>query len=234
MFFVVQKIDTEYFHAFISSTEGKGKDRRDSVDKHKTSKIIEEKRKLERQGPERRSSDSSSERGTSVSERDGKPSESEKPLKSAGESQEISAQDVRCVEYIFVKLYNAIRIRFCRAIIMNEDTKTYTTNTIPIPEPAVQVVNNPDASNLNLDGSGLDLDQSILDNINNDMISEDILYQVAKQLVSNTELQNAIDKGINEGVLDTSGIQEAMNISSQMSQSSNNSTFTVSAIVKFE
>ncbi|ENN78709.1 hypothetical protein YQE_04881, partial [Dendroctonus ponderosae] len=154
---------------------------------------------------------SSSERGASVSERDRKLSESDKPVlrysKNAGEGQEISAQDVR-------------------AIIMNEDTKTYTTNTIPIPESPVQVLNNPEASNLNLDASGLDLDQSILDNINNDMISEDILYQVAKQLVSNTELQNAIDKGINEGVLDTSGIQEAMDISSQMSQSSNSSSFS--------
>ncbi|ERL86208.1 hypothetical protein D910_03619, partial [Dendroctonus ponderosae] len=157
------------------------------------------------------SSDSSSERGASVSERDRKLSESDKPVlrysKNAGEGQEISAQDVR-------------------AIIMNEDTKTYTTNTIPIPESPVQVLNNPEASNLNLDASGLDLDQSILDNINNDMISEDILYQVAKQLVSNTELQNAIDKGINEGVLDTSGIQDAMDISSQMSQSSNSSSFS--------
>ncbi|KAH1013913.1 hypothetical protein HUJ04_002834 [Dendroctonus ponderosae] len=194
-----------------SSTEGKGKDRRDSVDKHKTLKNTEEKRKLEHLSRERLSSDSSSERGASVSERDRKLSESDKPVlrysKNAGEGQEISAQDVR-------------------AIIMNEDTKTYTTNTIPIPESPVQVLNNPEASNLNLDASGLDLDQSILDNINNDMISEDILYQVAKQLVSNTELQNAIDKGINEGVLDTSGIQEAMDISSQMSQSSNSSSFS--------
>lgn len=112
---------------------------------------------------------------------------------------------------------------------MNEDTKTYTTNTIPIPESPVHLASSAETNTLNLDASGLDLDQSILDNINNDMISEDILYQVAQQLVSNTELQNAIDKGINEGVLDTSGIQDAMDMSSQMSQSSN-SSFSVSVL----
>lgn len=47
----------------------------------------------------------------------------------------------------------------------------------------------------------LDLDQSILDNINTDLISEDILYQVAQSLADNTELQNAIDKTIVDGSL---------------------------------
>ncbi|KAJ8913501.1 hypothetical protein NQ315_017051 [Exocentrus adspersus] len=56
--------------------------------------------------------------------------------------------------------------------------------------------------NLSLDATGLDIDPSLLENLNNDEISEDILYQVAQSLVSNPELQNAIDKGINEGVLD--------------------------------
>ncbi|KAJ8975229.1 hypothetical protein NQ317_014658 [Molorchus minor] len=88
-----------------------------------------------------------------------------------------------------------------RSIIMNEDTKSYTTNTLPLD------LNNSlpetiDPNNLNLDASGLDLDPTLLDNLNNDEISEDILYQVAQSLVSNPELQNAIDKGINEGVLD--------------------------------
>lgn len=110
---------------------------------------------------------------------------------------------------------------------MNEDTKTYTTNTIPIPDIPVPMSNSPETHNMSLDSSGLDLDQSLLDNISNDdVISEDILYQVAKQLVSNTELQNAIDKGINDGVLDTSSIQDVMDISNA-SQSSN-SSFSVS------
>lgn len=66
--------------------------------------------------------------------------------------------------------------------------------------------------NLNLDGTGL-IDQTLLDNLNNDLIPEDILYQVAKSLVDNTELQNVIDKGINEGnlVLDPT-MQEQMTI----------------------
>lgn len=60
--------------------------------------------------------------------------------------------------------------------------------------------------NIPIDTSALDLDQSILDNINSDEISEDILYQVAQSLVGNPVLQTAIDKGINEGnlVLDPS------------------------------
>lgn len=39
----------------------------------------------------------------------------------------------------------------------------------------------------------LDLDQSILDNIGTDLISEDILYQVAQSLAGNTELQNVME-----------------------------------------
>lgn len=117
---------------------------------------------------------------------------------------------------------------------MNEDTKTYTTNTIPIPDIPVPMSNNspPETHSMSLDSSGLDLDQSLLDNISNDdVISEDILYQVAKQLVSNTELQNAIDKGINDGVLDTSSIQDVMDISNA-SQSSN-SSFSVQLCVLY-
>jgi hypothetical protein len=53
-------------------------------------------------------------------------------------------------------------------------------------------------NNITLDGNGLDLDPTLLENINNDLISEDILYQVAQSLVSNTELQNAIDKSLSE------------------------------------
>lgn len=85
-----------------------------------------------------------------------------------------------------------------RSIILSEDTKSFTTSTLSM-DP---VLNSSDPSNINLDGTGLDLDPTLLDNLNNDEISEDILYQVAQSLVSNPELQNAIDKGINEGVLD--------------------------------
>lgn len=65
-----------------------------------------------------------------------------------------------------------------------------------------------------LETAGLDLDQSILDNINSDMISDDILYQVAKQLVDNTDLQNAIDKSLAEGnlVLDPSLMAEGQDV----------------------
>lgn len=84
-----------------------------------------------------------------------------------------------------------------RSIILNENTKSFTEGTTEV---------NMDQSAMNLENSGLDLDQSILDNINSDMISDDILYQVAKQLVDNTDLQNVIDKSIAEGnlVLDPS------------------------------
>lgn len=62
--------------------------------------------------------------------------------------------------------------------------------------------------NMTLDGNGLDLDPSLLENINNDLISEDILYQVAQSLVSNTELQNAIDKSLNEENLGLESVEE--------------------------
>ncbi|RZC42273.1 death-inducer obliterator 1 [Asbolus verrucosus] len=52
--------------------------------------------------------------------------------------------------------------------------------------------------NMALDGTGLDLDPTLLENINSDLISEDILYEVAQSLVSNTDLQNAIDKSLSE------------------------------------
>ncbi|CAH0557349.1 unnamed protein product [Brassicogethes aeneus] len=68
-----------------------------------------------------------------------------------------------------------------------------------------------EGDNINLDGTGLELDQSLLDNLNNDLIPEDILYQVAQSLVRNTELQSVIDKGINEGVLNAS-VQDTMNL----------------------
>ncbi|KAF5299967.1 hypothetical protein FQA39_LY11340 [Lamprigera yunnana] len=87
-----------------------------------------------------------------------------------------------------------------RAIIQNEDTKTFTTSLV-IPDPPEQ-----DQSQINLENTGLDLDQSLLDNINSDLIPEDILYQVAQSLVGNAELQNVIDKSIVDGnlVLDQS------------------------------
>lgn len=62
---------------------------------------------------------------------------------------------------------------------------------------------NIDQNNINLETAGLELDQSILDNINSDMISDDILYQVAKQLVDNsTDLQNVLDKSLADGNLE--------------------------------
>ncbi|KAK5646151.1 hypothetical protein RI129_004615 [Pyrocoelia pectoralis] len=84
-----------------------------------------------------------------------------------------------------------------RAIIQNEDTKTFTTSLV-IPEPSGQPA---DQSQIGLENTGLDLDQSLLDNINSDLIPDDILYQVAQSLVGNAELQNAIDKSIVDGNL---------------------------------
>lgn len=90
-----------------------------------------------------------------------------------------------------------------RSIIMNENTNSFTTGSIPMDtEIANNDSQNLDPDSMNLDTTGLDLDPTLLDNLNNDELSEDILYQVAQSLVSNPELQNAIDKGINEGVLD--------------------------------
>ncbi|KAI4464945.1 transcription factor s-ii zinc finger domain-containing protein [Holotrichia oblita] len=87
-----------------------------------------------------------------------------------------------------------------RAIIQNENTKSFTTSlVIPDSHDAVQV--NDHNNQTNLDSTGLELDQSILDNINTDLISEDILYQVAQSLVDNPELQNVIDKSIVDGNL---------------------------------
>lgn len=100
-----------------------------------------------------------------------------------------------------------------RSIILNENTKSYTTSLV-LPdtnEMSNAEQQNLDHNNMNLEGTGLDLDQSILDNISSDMISDDILYQVAKQLVDNADLQNVIDKSLADGnlVLDPS-IQNAM------------------------
>ncbi|KRT83205.1 PHD finger motif containing protein [Oryctes borbonicus] len=87
-----------------------------------------------------------------------------------------------------------------RAIIQNENTKSFTTSlVIPDSHDSAQV--NDHNNQANLDSSGLELDQSILDNINTDLISEDILYQVAQSLVDNPELQNVIDKSIVDGNL---------------------------------
>ncbi|XP_066147349.1 death-inducer obliterator 1 isoform X2 [Euwallacea fornicatus] len=211
--------EKHHTHHHRSSTEVRNKDRRDSVEKPKHFKSVEEKSsKLEHSvvrthHHDRRRSDFNSDSSkTSLklehqhSKLDDSSSKSSQESNDESISEDIpSAQDIR-------------------AIIMNDETRTYTTNTTAIPDVPIHLNNTADSDNLSLAESGLDLDQSILDNINNDMISEDILYQVAKQLVSNTELQNAIDKGINDGVLDTSGIQEAMDMSSQVSESSNTST----------
>lgn len=95
-----------------------------------------------------------------------------------------------------------------RSIILNENTKSFTTSLV-LPDAndiGADQQQNMDQGNMNLEAGTLDLDQSILDNINSDLISEDILYQVAKQLVDNTDLQNVIDKSIVDGnlVLDPS------------------------------
>lgn len=100
-----------------------------------------------------------------------------------------------------------------RSIILNENTKSFTTSLV-LPDTndiSSEQQQTMDPGNMNLDAGTLDLDQSILDNINSDLISEDILYQVAKQLVDNTDLQNVIDKSIVDGnlVLDPS-LQNAM------------------------
>ncbi|XP_076253902.1 protein partner of snf isoform X1 [Rhynchophorus ferrugineus] len=207
------------------STDIKTKERRDSVDKTKHSKGVEDKSNKVEQNRERKTSETSTERRLSTSSSERRLSEpkletknmdvvkhtksdqtAEKnettPTKQVSKNNSQSTQNSEVIP----------SAEDIRAIIMNEDTKTYTTNTVNIPEYPI-VTNNSDSNNLTLDGTGLDLDQTILDNLNNDIMSDDILYQVAKQLVSNTELQNAIDKGINEGVLDTSGLQDTMNIS---------------------
>lgn len=60
------------------------------------------------------------------------------------------------------------------------------------------VAPNVDQAPLNLEGTGLDIDQGILDNINADeLIPEDILYQVAK-LVENPDVQNVIDRTLTD------------------------------------
>lgn len=102
-----------------------------------------------------------------------------------------------------------------RSIIMNEDTKSFTTSALPL-DLNNSDPHNMDPNNLNLDTTGLDIDPTLLDNLNNDEISEDILYQVAQSLVSNPELQNAIDKGINDGVLDPMAVDHAV-VPNQMS-----------------
>ncbi|XP_030765439.1 death-inducer obliterator 1 isoform X2 [Sitophilus oryzae] len=207
-----------------TSNDHKNKERRDSLDKAKHSKSSDEKTSKSEHSHERRNSEVNSEKREAVSSVDRRLSESSSDSKSLDSTKSVSKTNQTAIksEQSTPKNTYAQQLREnepvpsaedIRAIIMNEDTKTYTTNTIPIPDTPVSVTHPLDANNLTLDGTGLDLDQTILDNINNDMISEDILYQVAQQLVSNTELQNAIDKGINEGVLDTSGLQDSMDIS---------------------
>lgn len=79
-----------------------------------------------------------------------------------------------------------------RDTLLNEDTRPFPMDTSHLNSSLEST----------LDTTGLDLDPALLDNLNNDEISEDILYKVAQSLVSNPEIQNAIDKGINDGVLD--------------------------------
>lgn len=83
-----------------------------------------------------------------------------------------------------------------RVIIQNEATKSFT-NSLVIPDQSHQQIS--ENSNINLAANALDLDQSLLDNINSDLIPEDILLQVANSLVANPELQNAIEKSLVDG-----------------------------------
>lgn len=120
-----------------------------------------------------------------------------------------------------------------RAIIQNQDTKTFTTSLVIPDAIAQQSAETIDPSQINLENAALDLDQSILDNINSDMISEDILYQVAQSLVGNAELQNAIDKSLVDEnlVLDTT-VQQVLTENDEnkshiqaLSNEVNNNTF---------
>lgn len=169
-----------------SSPINKSISNRSSLDSNKLEKD-KDKHSLENKNKERRVSSDVKPRHLSTEEKS-KSSKSDKldSKKSAKTDGNVlntedmpSAEDIRC-------------------IILNEDTKSFTTSSVPMESE----LSNSDPNNINLDATGLDIDPSILDNLNNDEISEDILYQVAKSLVSNPELQNAIDKGINEGVLD--------------------------------
>lgn len=103
---------------------------------------------------------------------------------------------------------------------LNEHNKTFPTTSL---SDISMVQQSMEPSNMSLETGGLDLDQSILDNINSDMISDDILYQVAKQLVDNTDLQNAIDKSLAEGnlVLDPSLISGGQDVIPQTVQQNN-------------
>lgn len=105
-----------------------------------------------------------------------------------------------------------------RSIIMTEDVKSYTTSTLPLVQTSEISSTESVDQNIALD----DLDQSILDNINNDEISEDILYQVAQSLVGNTDLQKAIDTGLTEGnlLLDPT-LQESITPRTAASQANN-------------
>lgn len=92
-----------------------------------------------------------------------------------------------------------------RAIIQSDSTKTFTTydggategarnaepNSSATPIPTTQAATIDPVTVSPLDH----IDQTLLlDNISPDLITDDILYQVAQSLVDNTVLQNAIDK----------------------------------------
>ncbi|KAG5896282.1 hypothetical protein JTB14_033575 [Gonioctena quinquepunctata] len=158
----------------------KSKERRSSMGDMKPKRSsIDEKPKSKDTKPERRASESTLRK-------------IEKPARSAEGTENLpSFEDMPTAEDI-------------RSIIMNEDTKSFTMDASLNNSVASAL----DPNNLNLDATGLDLDPTLLDNLNNDEISEDILYQVAKSLVSNPELQNAIDKGINDGVLDPMAVDQ--------------------------
>lgn len=106
-------------------------------------------------------------------------------------------------ENIFVQqVLNNITPQDVKNIIEPNATVDAINAVIHTPETAIPPVSdqiNPENS-MNLDAP-LDIDHTILDNINTDeLISEDILYQVAK-LVENPDLQNAIDKTLVDGSL---------------------------------
>ncbi|GJQ67593.1 hypothetical protein Trydic_g8399 [Trypoxylus dichotomus] len=111
-----------------------------------------------------------------------------------------------------------------RSIIQNENTKSFTSSLV-IPDSHEHTAQVHDHnSQANLDSTGLELDQSILDNINTDLISEDILYQVAQSLVDNPELQNVIDKSIVDGNLMLDSSLQSINQENTLQHAQMNNT----------
>ncbi|KAL3281806.1 hypothetical protein HHI36_005007 [Cryptolaemus montrouzieri] len=195
------KLSEKQINNKLEKSEIKSKDRRPSLEKNRKNSI-----------------DKRSKSSPSDSEKDNS-SKSNKPIvlqniHLSGSMEHLSMETMPTPEDI-------------RSIIMTEDVKSYTTSTLPLIQTSEISSTEAVDQNIGLDTSSLDIDQSILDNINSDEISEDILYQVAQSLVGNTDLQNAIDKGLNEGnlILDPSMqesiVPQAQSQHSEVSQNKN-------------